>query len=213
MLRQIGANFGAAFSHINPVQGAFSESATPKKGEEPIEPGGAIVKGLKSAGGDLLGAAGFRAATPLTTDTGELHQAQDARFQSSLDRKKIVDTLVSHSFDANGKLKPIDQVKAAFQAPELQAAMRANPLEAALLKNEIQTAIKDKLEGQKPADVAPKFTVAEAERARFYLNQVSKIPPAQANQYLQDQAKKGYLTNQVFKQMNYLRSRQSPATR
>ena len=156
---------------------------------------------------DLAGAGGLRRATPLSEDTGALHEAQDERFEANRNRKKFIESIIAGSTDANGQLD-LSQVRAHIQTPEIQQAIRENPLQAQLLKNEIRTAVKQKLQGQQKSDVEGKFNVAEGERAQFYLNRISNLSPEGAQQYLRDQKSKGYLTRKVLQQMNYLRSRQ-----
>jgi len=206
-LRQLGANASAAFRNLNPVQGAFAESATPKAGEEAFGPGESILPGVGNMLMDLAGAGGLRRATPLSEDTGALHEAQDERFEANRNRKKLIESIIAGSTDANGQLD-LSQVRAHIQTPEIQQAIRENPLQAQLLKNEIRTAVKQKLQGQQKSDVESKFNVAEGERAQFYLNRISNLSPEEAQQYLRDQKSKGYLTRKVLQQMNYLRSRQ-----
>jgi len=206
-LRQLGANASAAFRNLNPVQGAFAESATPKAGEEAFGPGESILPGVGNMLMDLAGAGGLRRATPLSEDTGALHEAQDERFEANRNRKKLIESIIAGSTDANGQLD-LSQVRAHIQMPEIQQAIRENPLQAQLLKNEIRTAVKQKLQGQQKSDVESKFNVAEGERAQFYLNRISNLSPEEAQQYLRDQKAKGYLTRKVLQQMNYLRSRQ-----
>jgi len=206
-LRQLGANASAAFRNLNPVQGAFAESATPKAGEEAFGPGESILPGAGNMLMDLAGAGGLRRATPLSEDTGALHEAQDERFEANRNRKKFIESIIAGSTDANGQLD-LSQVRAHIQTPEIQQAIRENPLQAQLLKNEIRTAVKQKLQGQQKSDVEGKFNVAEGERAQFYLNRISNLSPEGAQQYLRDQKSKGYLTRKVLQQMNYLRSRQ-----
>lgn len=208
-LRQMGANLGAAVSNVNPMQGAFLQAANPREGEPVQGPGGSVIPGVANIARSLIGAVGVRSATPLSPDTGELHQTQDVRYETGLNRKKLVDTIITNGVDTNGNIDP-SKIRAQLQSPALQQAIRDNPLEAKLLMNEIKTAIKDTAEGRNKQDIAPKFTVAEGERAQYYINHINKLPPDQAQNYLREQAKSGYLTHKVFDQMMFIKSQ--PAT-
>ncbi len=212
-LRQLGANATAAFQNINPLQGAFTESARPKKGEEAPGQGGSILPGLANTVGDLIGAVGIRKAEPLSTDTGELHTAQDIRFEKDKNRKAIVQSLADTLVTKDGKLSASPEGKAALNSPAFKKALTENPLEAGLLVNELQQAIKDRVEQRSNKDIAAKFNVASGERAQFYLNKLSELKGQEAKNYLLDQAKKGYLDSKVMQQMNYLKANQASGSR
>lgn len=209
--RQKAENFNAALGNINPIQGAFLEGATPEKGEEGVEPGAGVLRGGKKFGETIGGVLGVQKRTPLNEDMGELHQAQDARYESNQNRKALVNQIIKASFDENGNLDR-NALSAQIQSPLLQQALRENPLEAPLLKNEIKEALKAQLQARTPEEkTASKFTVAEGERAQFYLNKINGMDQEAALQYLQEQRRAGLLTKKVSQQMGFLRNQQSQA--
>ena len=218
--RQLGENVKAAFSNINPMQGAFLDEASSKEaGKEPsVLPttGVPIVdtleRGAENAATDLIGAVGLRNRASINPDIGELHQAQDDRFDASNNRKKLVESIIKNSLGQDGRID-MSKIGAQLGTPELQKAIQENPLQAKLLENEIRTAIKDNLKGKDKNDMAAKFTVADADRAKYYLNHLAKLSPEEGMKYLAEQRAKGDLTRKVFQQMNYLRATEPAGAR